>query len=190
MVGLGINTLVLGLTSYLISFADFSTPGGPAEHSGAAGHPGDRAALFVQRWPLYLLVVVIPLTWWLVDRSRWGLELRAVGENPQAADVTGIKVNLRRRQALLWCGLCRAGRGVPGGRRGRLVQREHDRRPRVHRHRRGDLRGLAAATAPCSAACCSASPTHCGWRCPRWASSSTRSCWSRRRTCSRWWRWW
>jgi hypothetical protein len=52
----------------------------------------------------FLLILLVPLTWWLVERSRWGLELRAVGENPQAADVTGIKVNLRRRQALLWCG--------------------------------------------------------------------------------------
>ncbi|EFC84317.1 ABC transporter permease, partial [Parafrankia sp. EUN1f] len=53
----------------------------------------------------YLLLGLVPLTWWLVERTRWGLELRAVGENPQGADVTGIAVNLRRRQALLWCGL-------------------------------------------------------------------------------------
>ena len=30
--------------------------------------------------------------------------MRAVGENPAAADVSGIRVNQRRRQALLWCG--------------------------------------------------------------------------------------
>lgn len=106
VVGLVLNALVLGLTSYLITVSSF------------AGHqvwqvsvpvlrdiPIVGPMLFVQRWPVYLLLAVIPLTWWLVQRSRWGLELRAVGENPQAADVSGIHVNRRRRQALLWCGL-------------------------------------------------------------------------------------
>ncbi|QDY08183.1 ABC transporter permease [Micromonospora sp. HM134] len=106
VVGLVLNALVLGLTSYLITVSTFT------------GHqvwqvdipvlrdiPIVGPMLFVQRWPVYLLLAVIPLTWWLVERSRWGLELRAVGENPQAADVSGIEVNKRRRQALLWCGL-------------------------------------------------------------------------------------
>ncbi|MFI9639246.1 ABC transporter permease [Micromonospora sp. NPDC051925] len=106
VVGLVLNALVLGLTSYLITVSTFT------------GHqvwqvdvpvlrdiPIVGPMLFVQRWPVYLLLVLVPLTWWLVERSRWGLELRAVGENPQAADVSGIEVNRRRRQALLWCGL-------------------------------------------------------------------------------------
>ncbi|WP_328348099.1 ABC transporter permease [Micromonospora sp. NBC_00421] len=106
VVGLVLNALVLGLTSYLITVSTFT------------GHqvwqvnipvlrdiPIVGPMLFVQRWPVYLLLAVVPLTWWLVERSRWGLELRAVGENPQAADVSGIEVNRRRRQALLWCGL-------------------------------------------------------------------------------------
>ncbi|WFE65309.1 ABC transporter permease [Micromonospora sp. WMMD714] len=106
VVGLVLNALVLGLTSYLITVSTFT------------GHqvwqvdvpvlrdiPIVGPMLFVQRWPVYLLLAVVPLTWWLVERSRWGLELRAVGENPQAADVSGIEVNKRRRQALLWCGL-------------------------------------------------------------------------------------
>ncbi|MFF5261939.1 ABC transporter permease [Actinomadura viridis] len=105
VVGLVLNTLVLGLTSYLVTTNAFE------------GHqvwqvnvpvlsdiPIVGRALFVERWPAYLLIGLIPLTWWLVERSRWGLELRAVGEAPQAADVTGIDVNRRRRQALLWCG--------------------------------------------------------------------------------------
>jgi simple sugar transport system permease protein len=41
-----------------------------------------------------------------VFRTRWGLEVRASGENPQAADVSGIHVNLRRRQAIVFTGLC------------------------------------------------------------------------------------
>ncbi|ROO61894.1 nucleoside ABC transporter membrane protein [Micromonospora sp. Llam0] len=106
VVGLVLNALVLGLTSYLITISSFT------------GHQVWRVdipvlrdipiigpMLFVQRWPAYLLLIAVPLTWWLVERSRWGLELRAVGENPQAADVSGIRVNHRRRQALLFCGL-------------------------------------------------------------------------------------
>jgi ABC-type uncharacterized transport system permease subunit len=105
VVGLVLNSLVLGLTSYLIATEQFASHQVNVlsipllQDIPLIGKP-----LFSERWPAYLLFLLVPLTWWLVERSRWGLELRAVGENPQAADVTGIKVNLRRRQALLWCG--------------------------------------------------------------------------------------
>ncbi|MER7568812.1 ABC transporter permease [Streptomyces sp. NPDC048523] len=105
VVGLVLNALVLGLTSYLITTNQFashqvhmlSIP--LLQDIPVIGKP-----LFSERWPAFFLFALVPLTWWLMERSRWGLELRAVGENPQAADVTGIKVNMRRRQALLWCG--------------------------------------------------------------------------------------
>ncbi|MDT0483440.1 ABC transporter permease [Streptomyces doebereineriae] len=105
VVGLVLNALVLGLTSYLITTNQFashqvhmlSIP--LLQDIPLIGKP-----LFSERWPAFILFALVPLTWWLMERSRWGLELRAVGENPQAADVTGIKVNMRRRQALLWCG--------------------------------------------------------------------------------------
>jgi len=105
VVGLVLNVLVLGLTSYLIATSTFD-PHQVAQLSvpGLRGIPVIGQPLFVERWPAYLLLLIVPLTWWLVERSRWGLELRAVGEYPQAADLTGIRVNHRRRQALLWCG--------------------------------------------------------------------------------------
>jgi simple sugar transport system permease protein len=106
VVGLVLNSLVLGLTSYLIATSTFD------RHQVSQVSipllrdiPMVGRVLFVERWPVYLLVVIVPLTWWLVERSRWGLELRAAGENPRAADVTGIHVNVRRRQALMWCGV-------------------------------------------------------------------------------------
>ncbi|WP_329082862.1 MULTISPECIES: ABC transporter permease [unclassified Streptosporangium] len=105
VVGLVLNALVLGLTGYLITIGDFdSHQVAQVSVPWLRDIPLIGPPLFVERWPVYLLVVIIPLTWWLVERSRWGLELRAVGERPQAADVTGIRVNARRRQALLWCG--------------------------------------------------------------------------------------
>jgi ABC-type uncharacterized transport system permease subunit len=105
VVGLVLNALVLGLTSYLITISTFdSHQVAQVSVPWLRDIPLIGQPLFVERWPAYLLLVIIPLTWWLVERSRWGLELRAVGEQPQAADVTGIRVNHRRRQALLWCG--------------------------------------------------------------------------------------
>lgn len=110
VVGLVLNALVLGLTSYLIAVSSFE------DHQvGQLSVPGLRDVpvlgdLVTQRWPMYLLLGLVPLTWWLVERSRWGLELRAVADAPQAADVTGLRVNRLRRQALLYCGAC-AGLG-------------------------------------------------------------------------------
>jgi simple sugar transport system permease protein len=105
VIGLVLNALILGLTSYLITTSTF-TGHQVAQVSipGLRNIPMIGQPLFVERWPAYLLLLIGPATWWLVERSRWGLELRAVGENPQAADLSGIPVNRRRRQALLWCG--------------------------------------------------------------------------------------
>lgn len=106
VVGLVLNALALGLTSYLITTSTFVTHQiTQVSIPGLHSIPIIGAPLFQERWSTYLLLLIIPLTWWLVARSRWGLELRACGENPQAADISGIKVNARRRQALLWCGL-------------------------------------------------------------------------------------
>ncbi|MFD6882094.1 ABC transporter permease [Rhodococcus sp. NPDC060084] len=106
VIGLVLNMLVLGLTSYLIMLADFdSNQVAKVSLPGLSDLPVLGPVLFQHRWPLYLLLLIVPLTWWLVERSRWGLELRAVGDNPQACDATGIDVNRRRRQALLYCGL-------------------------------------------------------------------------------------
>jgi len=60
---------------------------------------------------VYLTVLIIPVVSWVVYRSRFGLRLRAVGENPHAADTAGVSVARVRYIALFWGGvLC----GVAG----------------------------------------------------------------------------
>jgi ABC-type uncharacterized transport system permease subunit len=49
-------------------------------------------ALFAQSVLTYAAVIATVLTWWLVFRTRWGLELRAAGESPTAAASAGVRV--------------------------------------------------------------------------------------------------
>ena len=49
-------------------------------------------SLFNQDVLIYILYVIIPLLWFYFYRTRQGLELRAVGENPQAVDALGVNV--------------------------------------------------------------------------------------------------
>jgi len=60
---------------------------------------------------VYLTALLVPLVAWVVYRTRFGLRLRAVGENPAAVDTAGISVPGMRYRALMVTGtLC----GVAG----------------------------------------------------------------------------
>ncbi|MGH9091090.1 MAG: ABC transporter permease [Acidimicrobiales bacterium] len=106
VVGLTLDALALGATDY---FSTVFKPGTakftPVAVPLLSKIPALGTSLFDQPWPFYLLALVIPVTWWVIERTNWGLEIRACGENPSAADATGIRVNVRRRQGLYLCGI-------------------------------------------------------------------------------------
>lgn len=111
VVGLTLNILVLGLASFLASELDPVTSRSDATAIPLLSDiPLIGAALFDRSWLFYLIYPLVPLVWWMVYRTRWGLELRAAGENPQSADVSGIDVNKRRRQGIYVAGVT-AGMG-------------------------------------------------------------------------------
>jgi ABC-type uncharacterized transport system permease subunit len=106
VVGITLNVLALGLTSYLLdTVAMHPQQVGILTIPGLSHLPLVGRALFSERWPAFALYALVPFTWWVVQRRRWGLEVRAAGENAGAADVTGIAVDRRRRQALMVCGV-------------------------------------------------------------------------------------
>ncbi len=106
VVGLTINILILGLVGFLDNVIEPSVDkASQATIPGLASIPVIGPALFDQPWPLYLVYPLVPAVWWLVYRTRWGLEVRASGEDPNSADVSGIRVNKRRRQTIYLTGL-------------------------------------------------------------------------------------
>jgi len=53
---------------------------------------------------VYLAVPAALATWWLIFRTRWGLGLRTVGENPAAAFAAGLRPQSLQYQALIFAG--------------------------------------------------------------------------------------
>lgn len=49
---------------------------------------------------VYLALALVPLSWWLLFRTRFGLRVRAVGENPQMVEAAGVAVRKLRYTAL------------------------------------------------------------------------------------------
>ncbi|UWQ93273.1 ABC transporter permease [Aliisedimentitalea scapharcae] len=54
---------------------------------------------------VYLAFLAVPATWWVLYRTRFGLRLRAVGENPAAVDTAGVSVVGLRYAAVAICGV-------------------------------------------------------------------------------------
>jgi ABC-type uncharacterized transport system permease subunit len=111
--GTAINILFLGVPA-LLSGALFdstgATPQLPREQTlpdvtlfDAARLPG-LASVFNQKPLVYLAFGMVAVTAYVLHRSRFGLRLRAVGENPEAADTAGVSVARLRYAGVLISG--------------------------------------------------------------------------------------
>lgn len=113
VVGLVLNVLVLGVVGFLVgSNEPESSVVERVKVPLLSDIPLIGPALFDQPWVLYLVYPLIPAIWLLLYRTRWGLEVRAVGEDPNASDVSGLAVNKLRRQTIYLTGLTA---GIAGG---------------------------------------------------------------------------
>ncbi|RDW11984.1 ABC transporter permease [Paracoccus thiocyanatus] len=54
---------------------------------------------------VYVAFAMVPLTWWMLYRTRFGLRLRAVGESPASVDTAGVSVIRLRFAAVMICGV-------------------------------------------------------------------------------------
>jgi simple sugar transport system permease protein len=91
--GVGINLFAAGLVTFWLIHL-----GVPGHHAVAAEHQMVNISTpFGSISPMILVAIALPvLIYILLFRTKLGLKIRAVGENPQAADVAGIKIHLLR----------------------------------------------------------------------------------------------
>jgi ABC-type uncharacterized transport system permease subunit len=108
--GVVLNILVLGLTTFGI-VPVFGTDLGRAAPTLSpisipyfSELPIVGRVLFSQTPTVYLAFLLAPATWYLFNRTTFGLALRAVGEAPAAGLSMGIKIRRLRWIALMACG--------------------------------------------------------------------------------------
>jgi simple sugar transport system permease protein len=118
VVGIGFNILALGATTFMYreifgalsrevipSFRVWNVP-------GLSRLPVLGPALFQQTGLVYIGLGLVAVTWWIMGRTQFGLAVRAVGENPRAADQAGVAVDRVRMLAVLYAGACAGLAGV------------------------------------------------------------------------------
>ncbi len=105
--GLGLNLLVGGLTLFWFRLY---TGGGYAPTFTSLGNfpipvlssiPILGDIFFKQKLLTYVAFLSVPAVWYFLYRTRWGLEIRCLGENPKALDIKGLNVVLRQYVAIL-----------------------------------------------------------------------------------------
>lgn len=106
--GMAINFLMIGLPA-LISGVLYDSTGSTPQIDKAFKLPmiGNQLS-----YASILAFAIVPLTWYILYRTPFGLRLRATGENPQAADSAGVNVTKLRYVAVIISGLLAAAGGA------------------------------------------------------------------------------
>jgi simple sugar transport system permease protein len=92
--GTAINILMIGMPAFLSGaffLSSGSTPQIPKEN-------------LIPWIPIVIAFLLVPTTWYVLYNTPFGLRLRSVGENPEAADAAGVKVARMRYAGVLLSG--------------------------------------------------------------------------------------
>ena len=93
--GTAINILMLGMPAFLSGaffLSSGSTPQIPKEH-------------LIPWIPIVIAFAMVPFSWYVLYKTPFGLRLRSVGENPEAADAAGVPVARMRYAGVLLSGV-------------------------------------------------------------------------------------
>lgn len=93
--GTALNILMIGVPGFLggaLFLSSGSTPQIAKEH-------------LIPWTPIVIAIALVPITWYVLYKTPFGLRLRSVGENPEAADAAGVRVARMRYAGVLLSGL-------------------------------------------------------------------------------------
>lgn len=109
--GIGLNLLALAATTLLMQLLWNNRGNSPqveSVHATASfllGVPVVGQILGKLSVNAYIMVLMVIVSWFVLFKTRFGLRLRMVGENPKAAATMGIRVHKIKYIAVLICGM-------------------------------------------------------------------------------------
>lgn len=102
--GTAINMLALGIAMMLIKIvADQSSINVALKEMKFSKDGTSLAGQFGMNF--MLTIFLIAGAWFVLNKTKWGLRLKAVGENPSAADAAGINVYAKQYQGVIISGM-------------------------------------------------------------------------------------
>ncbi len=90
MFGLGMSSLLFKITIGTVKTIDGFQP---VRIPLLGDIPGIGPILFDHSLPVYGAFLLVPIAWWVLDKTTLGLKIKSVGQNPAAADSLGINVD-------------------------------------------------------------------------------------------------
>lgn len=114
VVGIGVNLLAAGLTVFMMQLLYQNVGSTPPEASitlpridlGPIGAVPILGPALNNQTPLvWLSLLSVPAFWWILYRTKFGVQLRAVGEDPGAAAAAGISLTGKKFWSIIWAGI-------------------------------------------------------------------------------------
>ena len=98
--GIGMTLLLIAISAFTNRLVFGRPETLPKVETFETHAPLDLRILDQYGMTYFAFLVLVPVAWWVLNRSSFGLRVRAVGENPEAADVAGVNVFWTRYAAL------------------------------------------------------------------------------------------
>ena len=90
MFGLGLSSLLFKITIGTVKTVEGFQP---VKIPLLGNIPIIGPILFQNSVPVYGAFLLVPIAWWVLDKTTLGLKIKSVGQNPAAADSLGINVD-------------------------------------------------------------------------------------------------
>lgn len=109
--GIGFTLFGIGLSSLLfrlLAGGVITAQGAgfqPINIPGLSEIPVIGKILFQQNLLVYVAFALVPISMWVLNKTKWGLQIRAVGQNPAAADSMGVNVVRVRYATVIFGGM-------------------------------------------------------------------------------------